>query len=126
VETFRCIFDQIISSISERLSANKVLISKIGAIQPKKFQHIVENGLSAEDLSKMAHYAKEDKEKLRSELNSFAKIFENLVGPFDQRMKRFQNILEDTEDESDDEEVSHTNDENQDLCNKCKKCLIGM
>jgi hypothetical protein len=74
----------------------------------------------------MAHYAKVDKEKLRSELISFAKIIEDLVGPFDQRMKRFQNILEDTEDESDDEEVSHTNDENQDLCNKCKKCLIGM
>jgi hypothetical protein len=44
---------------------------------------------------------------------SFAKIFEDLFGPFDQRMKRFQNILEDTEEESDDEEVNDTNDENQ-------------
>jgi hypothetical protein len=122
VETFRCILDQIISSISERFSANKVLISEIGAIHPKNFQHIVENGISAEDLSKMAHYAKVDKEKLRSELISFAKIFEDLVGPFDQRKKKFQN----TEDESDDDQDDFTNDENQDLCNKCKKCFIGM
>jgi hypothetical protein len=61
----------------------------------------------------MAHYARVDKENMCSKLVSFAKIFEDLFGRFDQRMKRFQNILEDTKEESDDEEVNDTNDENQ-------------
>ena len=141
VNVFRCIVDQIMTSIDERFSQNGQLIKDTAYLDPQRFDEIVLSGVPENSLTKVAKITGVDPLLIKEELCCFAKHFtalsrsipdESEVASDDAVAMVITSKEESSEEESsDNEDVVSGVSKNPILRNRnaackgnCKKCLV--
>jgi hypothetical protein len=135
VDTFRCVIDQISSSLNERFSQNASLITDVQYLHPSYFMNI-KNIIPPNALKLIGNLINVDFKILQNEFLSFSKIFPKIIGSISQRTSNLINstkskvIETDIEVENDDindfnSNAAENNDENEENLNiKAKHSLL--
>jgi hypothetical protein len=104
------------------------LLKKIQQVlHPNNYEEILKNDISPDSLAEIARYSRTNKDKLRTELIGFARIFKKISGSMKERIKVFAlNNSISTRLDYDYETIDSEEEfEEEDVSDKCQKyCFI--